>query len=102
MADMQWDSAGPFCDKPDTMTLTPDWACPIIVRLRSTHDHASEEVIDAMAHDIHGAGCVLLNCLTGIQIFTPDDSAGTCADAVWASVAEKQLSWVSHQTLLPP
>ena len=102
MADMQWDSAGPFCEKPDTMMITPDCACPVIARLRSTHDHASEEIIDVMAHDIHCAGCVLLHCLTGIRIFSPDDSAGTCADAVWASVAEKHMSWVSRQTSPPP
>ena len=78
------------------MVVTPEFACPLIVRLHSTHDDASE-VIDVMAHDIHCAGCVLLYCLTGISIFSAD-SAGACADAVWASVAEKQMSWVSRKT----
>ena len=84
------------------MVYTPELACPVIVRLHSTHDDASQEFIDVMAHDIHCAGYVLLHCLSGMGMLARVDSAGTCADAVWASVAEKQLSWVSHQTLLPP
>ena len=101
-ADMQWAFAGPFCDRPETMVVTPELACPVIVRLHSTHDDASQEFIDVMAHDIHCAGYVLLQCLTGMRMFAADASAGSSVDAVWASVAEKQTSWVSRQTLPPP
>ena len=48
MADMQWAFAGPFCELPDNMVVSPELACPVIVRLNSTHDYASEEVIVAM------------------------------------------------------
>ena len=81
------------------MRVTPEFACPVLVRLNSTHDYDSEELIDARAHDIHSAGYVLLFCLTGVGFFSADGSAGNSAEAVWASVAEKQLAWVSHEAL---
>ena len=78
------------------MGVTPEFACPVIVRLYA-HDLASEELIDARAHDVHSAGYVLLFCLTKVGFFSADASAGNGAEAVWASVAEKQMSWVSSE-----
>lgn len=84
------------------MGVSPDYACPIIVRLYSTRDLASEEFIDARAHDIHCAGYLLFLLLTGVAYFTPDGSVGNSAEAVCAFVHQKQMSWVSHTTLPLP
>ena len=81
------------------MVAAPELACPVVVRISSAHGYASEELIDAMAHDMHCTGyesdpCqavqqhiasavdVLLYCLTGIRFVSADGSVGSSAEAV--------------------
>lgn len=87
--------SGPFADRPVNMEFSPDFACPVIVRIHAEHDLDSEEHVDARAHDVHCAGYLLFYLLTSLPYFTPlevsdgdDDDAAT-----WPAVAEKQLSW---------
>jgi hypothetical protein len=79
------------------MQVSPNYACSVIVRINSKGDYGSEEHMDARAHDVHCAGCLLFFLLTGIHCFKPAASevAGDGAIAVWAAVARKHMSVVS-------
>jgi len=77
------------------MGFSPDFACPVIMRIHAKHDLNSQEHMDARAHDVHCAGYLLFYLLTSLPYFTPLDVSDDDAAATWAAVAEKHLSWVS-------
>jgi len=88
--------AGPFVEKPVNFQCTPWYACSVIARINSTADYGSQEHMDAQAHDVHCAGCLLFFLLTGDHCFRPpaSETAGKDATAVWAAIARKHVSVV--------
>lgn len=88
------DYSGPYAERPINMQCTPWYACPVIAHINSTGDYGSQEHMDARAHDVHFAGCLLFFLLTGVHCFRPADSevAGKNATAQWAAIARKHMS----------
>ena len=79
------------------MQFTPWYACSVIAHINSTGDYGSQQHMDARAHDVHCAGCLLFFLLTGTHCFRPADCevAGKAATAQWAAIARKHMSVVS-------
>ncbi|DBA94325.1 hypothetical protein WJX77_002598 [Trebouxia sp. C0004] len=69
------------------MEFSPDFACPVIVRIHATHDLDSE----VQGHMIY-TGYVLFLLLTSLPYFMPLEVSDDDDAATWAAVAEKQLS----------
>ena len=86
---LQCDS-GRFGDVPITMSVTPQYASPEVIRGYCDND---EEQIDVPAHDIWSLGVILLELITGIAMFsTRPMGAVVCQHAAVRSLHDKRVS----------